>query len=184
MKKNSYILYFALSILVILLFFTFANLLEIFPGIDALMMSLFLLINIIAFYREPKLAFILPFKLIRLVVIHTGSGIPLFVHHWEPESKIVPDSLYSGMIQGVCMIIKESSGQGDIEEIKLSNGVLLLKRYEDYPIACVLAVDKTSKILRKALDYFTKLFITRYEQLIPNHTNISQFHEASGLIAE
>ena len=184
MKKASYYLYLALVILIGLLLATLFNFLERFPGIDALLMSLFLLCNIIAFYREPKLAFILPFKLLRLDVIHTRSGIPLFSYLWEPKSKIIPDALYSGVIQGVCLGIKESSGQGDIEEIKLSNGVLLLKRYKDYPIACVLAVDRTSKILRMALGHFIALFIAKYEQLIPNHENTTQFEGVSKLIQE
>ena len=82
------------------------------------------------------------------------------------------------------MIVKESSKQGDVEEIKLSNGVLLLKRHEDYPIACVLTANKTSKALRKALNHFIILFIKDYRKYFSNPSNVSQFGEASQLISE
>lgn len=160
----------------------FIEVIDKYPGIDAIFITLSTCFIILAFYREPRLAFILPFKVLRLTVIHTESGIPLFVHHWKAKSNVVDDVLYSGIVQGICMIIKETSDQGEVEEIKHSNGVLLLKRHEDYPIVCVLTTTKSSIALRKAINHFIQLFIADYGQFLSNPSNVSNFGDASRLI--
>ena len=182
MKKKANLLYMIIILQLGLLLLMFFEVIDKYPGIDALIISLMIFFFIITFYREPRLAFILPFKVLRLTVIHTESGIPLFVHHWKAKSNTVDDVLYSGMVQGICMIIKETSDQGDIEEIKLSNGVLLLKRHEDYPIVCVLTTTNSSIALRKAINHFIQLFIADYGQFIPDFSNVSNFGDASRLI--
>ena len=163
MKKKSYILYLPVLILAIAIALSFTDILYNYPGTDSLMFSLaFSLINI-AFYLEPKLGFILPFKVQRLTIIHTESGIPLFVNHWAPKTQDFNEALFSSIVQGVNLIVKESSGQGEIEEIKLSEGVLILKRDKRFPIAFILAVDRTSRILRKSLEKFITLFFAEFE---------------------
>lgn len=135
-----------------------------------------------AFYREPKLGFVLPFKVQRLTIIHTESGIPVFVKHWIPQSQKVDDTLYSSMVQGICLVIKESSDQGEIEEIKLSKGILIVKREKTLPIAFVLAVDKTSKILHRSLKTFISLFKENFRDVLSNPSDSQLFDDVAPLI--
>ena len=182
MKKKANLLYMIILLQLGLYLLMFFEVIDKYPGFDALIFSLMIFFFIITFYREPRLAFILPFKVLRLTVIHTESGIPLFVHHWKAKSNVVDDVLYSGMIQGICMIVKETSDRGEVEEIKLGNGVLLLKRPEDYPIVCVLTATKSSIALRKAINQFVQHFVADYGSFIANASNVSNFGGASRLI--
>ncbi len=133
---------------------------------------------------KSNTGFVLPFRAIRLTVITTNGGIPLFTHTWDKTSKMIDDTLFSGMIQGISGILKESVAGGEVEEIKLSNAVLLLQRAKDAKIACVLASTKTSNILRGALNQFQQRFLTTFSEALKEPNKISQFDRATDLVAQ
>jgi len=71
------------------------------------------------FIKNPKLAFILPFKVMRLSVINSDNGTLLFSHNWKSGKEIKDDDIVSMMFQGIITILRESLGKGDLQEIDL-----------------------------------------------------------------
>ncbi len=135
-------------------------------------------------FLKPNLAFVLPFRALRLMVFTTDGGIPLFTHTWAGASKMVDDILFSGMIQGVSGILKESLAEGEMEEIKLTNAVLILRRAKDVKIACVLATTKSSKILRGALDQFLQRFLMTFQRELQDTNEVSKFAGAKHIVSQ
>ncbi len=133
---------------------------------------------------KSNLAFVLPFRALRLTVITTDGGVPLFTHTWAETSRMKDAILFSGMIQGVSGILKESVAEGEVEEIKLTNAVLILQRAKEANIACVLASTKTSKILRGALNQFLQRFLETFAKELKNPANTSQFDSATKIVAQ
>ncbi|MEX2718780.1 MAG: PKD domain-containing protein [Candidatus Sigynarchaeota archaeon] len=83
----------------------------------------------IAFARQPKLAYVLPFKAYRLTVFDTTGGTPIYNHTWQPSREQVDETLFSGMLQGVGAILNESLNQGNVREISLDKGTMILQRF-------------------------------------------------------
>ena len=134
--------------------------------------------------RHPRVLFILPFKALRLTVLDTDSGIPLFHHTWENAGQIGDEDLYAGMLQGVTLIIKESLNQGDVQEIKMSHATILVQRSPQYPLACIIVALKVSRSLRDALDLFAGKFYAQFSEGFANSNRVTQFDPASVLVAE
>ncbi|MHA1636886.1 MAG: hypothetical protein ACTSUB_02620 [Candidatus Thorarchaeota archaeon] len=94
------------------------------------------------------------------------------------------ETLFSGMLQGIAMILDESVRKGAVREIVLENGTLVLQRTYKYSVACVLVVSKSSRTLRHALDSFAEHFYEEYSQFFDNTSKISNFRSASKLVEE
>ncbi|MFX0101310.1 MAG: hypothetical protein ACFFCS_17180 [Candidatus Hodarchaeota archaeon] len=119
--------------------------------------------------KYPQAMYILPFKVYRLTVIELEGGIPLFSRDWkikEGEEGLGSDGLFSGMLHGVNLIMKESLNKGMATNIMLENGILILKKSTTYQTACVLVASKASRSLRNALDMFANEFFTTYGELL------------------
>ncbi|MBN2153323.1 MAG: hypothetical protein JW839_17855 [Candidatus Lokiarchaeota archaeon] len=153
------------------------------PGSIAIVLLVGSVAYALGIILKMNLAFVLPFRAIRLMVFTTDSGIPLFTHTW-PGSALVEDVLFSGMIQGVSGILKESLSEGEMEEIKLTNAVLIVRRAKDVKIACVLASTKSSKILRGALDQFLQRFLMTFSRELKDTSNVSQFDGAKYIVTQ
>ncbi|MHA1146595.1 MAG: hypothetical protein ACTSRW_17800 [Candidatus Helarchaeota archaeon] len=151
--------------------FSATGVIHVLIGADFLLLTGGAFIMSISFIKEPRLAYILPFKAHRLMVLHTGASIPIFIHTWDKEFRTTDGQLFSGMVQGVSMLLEESA-------------ILILEHSQVYPIICVLIATKASRILRTALDGFAEKFFSRYSDKFkkPNYT--SQFSDATTLIDE
>ncbi len=153
------------------------------PGFELIGFSIFSLLVSISFGSQP-LAFVLPFKVIRLTVIETKGGIRLFSHDWVKMDNIVDEDLFSGMLQAISRILDESLKRGDIREIALENAVLILKRSKIFPVACLLVTSKSTIILKQALNSFAESFFKKYSQFFENFSETSNFNSAIKLIHE
>jgi hypothetical protein len=138
----------------------------------------------IAFARQPKLAYVLPFKAYRLTVIDTGGGTPIFNHTWQPSREQVDETLFSGMLQGVSVILKESLNQGNVREITLDEGIMILQRSQAKNIACVLVASRPSRTLRDGLQLFSERFYAQYADQLVEPINKVVFEPATALVAE
>ena len=136
-----------------------------------------------AYSREPKLLFVLPFTALRLTVLETEGGIPLFSHTWNRQGDLADEDLFSGMLQGVSMILKESLQRGDVQEIRMSNAIIIAYRNPEYPVAFVLVVTRSSRNLRDGLKLFAERFCNQYKTgfAVPNY--VEQFSGAEDLVA-
>lgn len=159
-----------------------AGLRDMYPGIAMLVISFGLFPWTIAAVRQPKVAYILPFRVMKLMVIDTLGGLPFFSHTWDEQSNLVDDSLFSGMLQGIGMILDESVKRGGIREISLENAIIIMRRSEHYPVACVLVANKSTQTLRHALESFAVAFFEKYAQYFDNVGEISKFADATELI--
>ncbi len=150
----------------------------IFPGTDYLLISIGSLLCTYSFQREPKLGYILPFKVYHLIVIDTKSGIPLFTHNWEEteETEIV---LFSSALKAISSILDESLNKGFIREIIFTRALLIIHQPEDSRIIYALVASKSNEILRHGLVLFDKLFRQTYQRKIKENISlVSQFEEA------
>ena len=138
-----------------------------------------------AFTMQPKLAYILPFKALRLTVVDTGSGLPIFTYTWKPGQGLVDEFLFSGMLQGISVILKESVNRGNVQEISMDNGIMILQRTQLEKVACVLVATKSSRTLRDGLQLFAKRFYEQFsEHLGDELINKEYFDPASTLVTE
>ena len=91
-----------------------------------------MIIMAIAFAREPKIFFVLPYKVDRLTVIQNKSGITLFDYKWVESD--IQDVLLGGLLQGVKNISIEVIKKGELKEIILTQGTLLFFWTRIYPL--------------------------------------------------
>ena len=154
------------------------------PGLWLLLLSIGIIPIAIAFVTQPKLAYVLPFRVLRLIVFETKGGVPLFSHVWGSQHDLTDEVLFSGMLQGIAMILDESIQKGAVREIVLENGVLVLQRTYKFSVASVLVATKSSQTLRHAIDAFTEHFYAEYSQFFDNASEVQNFATASKLVDE
>lgn len=152
------------------------------PGIHFIFYAVGSCLQAIAFYIRPELGYVLPFRAIRLTIIHTKGGIPLYNYSWSEHE--VGESLFSSMIQGISLVLKESLKGGDIQEIHMRKAVLLLEKSSKYPVVCVLASTKASKCLEDTLSAFSAKFFQKYSEAFSDPNDSSQFKGTDELIEE
>jgi len=153
------------------------------PFITQLSIGLGVLAIAYIFKKQPKLAYILPFRASRLTIIDSLRGICIFNHIWDKSSK-VDDDLFGGMMQGISGILKETVNRGNIRQIELEQALLLVYRDEKYPVAFVLLSNEFNKSLRLALKQFAEKFYLTFSDKFDDLSNISQFNSASKLVEE
>jgi hypothetical protein len=155
------------------------------PSFPAVVYAILSTLIAIPLIRVPKLAFVLPFKALRLMVVDKESGISLFTYTWKYGENLIGENLFSGIIQGVTMILKESmGGEGDVSEIKMGESVVLIHRDSVQPVVYVLASTKASGTLRDALRQFGSRFGKEYGKCFVSMNDTSQFDSATTLVDE
>ena len=152
------------------------------PGLDAVVLSIAAIIFAFVFLNKPQVAFILPFKVVQLTIIDTVSGIPLFTHTWGRIGEIVDEMLFSGMFQGISAILNEALHRGNVREIVLDKGTLLLNRSQEVNAACILVTNKATRSLRVALNAFADEFFTRFGSYLNAATDLTQLAGVAELI--
>ncbi len=156
----------------------------IFPGIEWIVVSIGYLFTTIAFIKREQLAFLLPFQVLRLTVVHLGSGLPMYNYTWKSGRDLISEDLFSGMMHGIRLILQESILRGEFRDISLDRANILVNRVKDYPIMAVLVSKKTSRVLRQALATFTKRFVEKFRDAIEHPNAISQCEDANFLVQE
>jgi hypothetical protein len=136
------------------------------------------------FIKNPKLAFVLPFKVMRLSVINSDRGTLLFSHNWESGKEIKGDDLFSAMLQGIIMILRESLGKGDLQEINLEKAIVIAHKSKQFPLFYILIATNTSKSLKNGLNMFVKRFETQFNDAIDNAIITGRILPASEIISD
>ena len=159
------------------------NLNNFLPGVWLLILEVGVVPIGIAFVKEAKLGYILPFMVLRLAVFETEGGVPLYTHSWDSTGELAHEALFSGM-QGIGMILDESVKRGEVREIDLESAILIIRRSEKFPVACALLATKSTKTLRHALDIFTERFFAEFSQFLGDTSEVFRFAEASRLVED
>ncbi len=185
LKKYVFLIFgvaFIIGIIVVIL--TILQISAFLPYLDVLSISIAVAILTIIFTFQPKLFYVLPFKALRMTVLDTNSGSFLYDFQWEKKSDMINDVLYSGMMQGVRTIIKESMNRGDLNEIRTEGAIIILEYDKKAHLACVLASTKSSKTLHEALERFSIKFNEKFSQHFTERHNLSLFKDSDSLIKE
>jgi len=185
LKKYVFMIFgiaFIIGIIVVIL--TILQISAILPYLDILFISIAVALLTIIFAIQPKLFYVLPFKALRMTVLDTDSGSFLYDFQWEKKSDMINDVLYSGMMQGVRTIIKESMNKGDLNEIRTEGAIIILEYDKKAHLACVLASTKSSQTLHKALERFKIKFHEKFSEHFTQRYNLSLFKDSDSLIKE
>ncbi len=153
------------------------------PAIDQLIMAIGACICAWVMAVQPKLAYILPFKVYRLMVMETEKGTPLYVYDWIRSDVELNNELFSRMFHAMNKIT-EKSMQSNIREIHLDQDIFIIQRSTQFEVVCLLVTSKSSQFLRDALNSFAKKFFTKFSNLLSNPSKEDDFESASELIHE
>ncbi len=155
-----------------------------FPGIEWLAVSLGYLSTTIAFVKREQLAFLLPFRVLRLTVVHLGGGFPIFNYNWKLGRELINEDLFSGVMHGIRLIIRESILKGEFREINLDVANIIVQRSKTHPLMAVLVTRKTSRVLRRSLLTFMNRFVEKFQTELKTPNETSQFDNAKELVKD
>ncbi len=145
-------------------------------GIYAAIMNLILVFVLV---KNPELLYILPYKVHRLMVIHSKTGISIYDHQFSVSE--IDRDLLAGLLSALKQMSLEVLKHGELEEIKFSQGILIFVKAPRITIG--LITSKSSKYLRDSLKKFALAFENRYSKiLIQNAIDLNQFESAIELI--
>ncbi len=145
-------------------------------------MEFFLILGLaIVFYaiiKEPKLLYILPFTIFRLIV-KDKEGYPLYDHDWSESN--LNEKAFTGFLNTVQVMSEEIMNIGSLVDIQLDEGIIILNKSEYITIG--LVASKSSKLLRNAVTSFSKDFENRFERLLKKScVDMNEYQTAYELI--
>jgi hypothetical protein len=132
----------------------------------------------LAIVKEPKLLYILPFTVNRIVVRDRERNL-LFTYDWSHSS--LDESIFTGFLNAVQIMSEEVIKMGGLLEIKSEERILTL--YKSELISVSLVASKHSKLLRECVLQFTRDFELNFERELKKQvTDIAQYEGAFELI--
>lgn len=179
-KKETSLFFLGISVAVIIgLFFYFLYFFEqFFILISDLALLIGAIIMLVAIIREPKLLYILPFTVHRILV-QDREGAPLYDHDWA-ESNIT-ETIFTGFLNAVQLMSQEVMDIGGLLDINLEEGILIMR--ESKLVTVGLVASKSSKLLRESVIKFTRDFEEKFErELKKSVKDMSQYTGAYELI--
>ena len=120
-----------------------------------------LIIITISVMIEPKLLYILPFTVYRIVV-KDREGYPLFDHDWSKSE--ISENLFTGFINAIQLMSEEIMNIGGLLDIQLKDGILILHESENITVG--LITSKSSKLLSSSVTNFTRDFENKFEKVL------------------
>ncbi len=151
------------------------------PGIHMFLIAVGFSLISYEFYKNPKLAYILPSKVHTLLVMNTISGIPVYKYEWSKMEFIDDESLFSAMLQGIRIILGKSVKKGNVREIKLDEGILLLEYRPEENVAAILVSSKSTLPLKSGISKFLDAFCTKYHDILKT-PDISEITKADEIV--
>ncbi|MBY9021289.1 MAG: hypothetical protein KGD67_09535 [Candidatus Lokiarchaeota archaeon] len=137
-----------------------------------------LIIIILSAIIEPKLLYILPFTVYRIVV-KDRDGYPLFDHDWSKSE--ISENVFTGFLNAVQLMSEEIMNIGGLLDIQLKDGILILHESENVSVG--LITSKSSKLLRSSVTNFTLDFENKFEKILKEgNKNMSAYENAHELI--
>ncbi|QEE17593.1 hypothetical protein DSAG12_03430 [Promethearchaeum syntrophicum] len=164
------------------LWIQFTDLEKIFPGLATGSMAIGTLIIALVLIREPKLAYILPFKAYRILIMDTNSGIILYKHDWNELKAKSSENIFSGMLQAISTMFDHTINKGNVREINFDEAVLSLKISKKIPIACILISSNITKTLRTSFENFADEVFQDYEKLTENAIIQKNYEKGKNII--
>ncbi|NMC08035.1 MAG: hypothetical protein GYA24_22715 [Candidatus Lokiarchaeota archaeon] len=155
------------------------------PPVSRLFEAVGAFLQTMMFSHNEQLFYVLPFKTQRLIVYDTIKGISLFTHEWSKEgAQLIDEDLFSGILQGMSMIVNESIQKGHVREIKMERGVLLINYDNMHPLAFVIIASKSSIALNQGLASFRVKFVQRFTDALSREERDIPVEPAELLVKE
>jgi hypothetical protein len=159
--------------------FLIIGLSELIPGIEQIPLGIGFLIVSYIMHKHPQFAFILKSKIYSVLIINNHSGINLYTHNFQKSNVI--DDMVASLIQGLRQMAFGVIQLGDLDEIHLENGYLILQKREKFTVGIILT--KTSDYIRKSLKDFSLDFEKTYAKEISfDDGDVSVYNSTSDLI--
>ncbi|MBY9006976.1 MAG: hypothetical protein KGD63_09465 [Candidatus Lokiarchaeota archaeon] len=128
--------------------------------------------------KEPKILYVLPFIINRLI-IRDHNGYPLYDHDWTLSD--INEKTFTGFLNAVEIMSEEIINIGGLLDINLQNGVLTLNRSKYITVG--LTASKISKLLKESIVNFTIDFEQKFERLLKKSCiDMKEYLSASDLI--
>jgi hypothetical protein len=137
------------------------------------------LIVTISIMMEPKLLYILPFTVYRIVV-KDREGYPLFDHDWSKSE--ISENIFTGFINAIQLMSEEIMNIGGLLDIQLKDGILIL--HESDNITVGLITSKSSKLLRYSVTNFTCDFENKFEKILKEGNKDMRAYESADELIE
>ncbi|MFX1337932.1 MAG: hypothetical protein ACFFDK_04930 [Promethearchaeota archaeon] len=137
------------------------------------------IIFVYSIIKEPKLLYILPFTVYRILV-KDKEGYPLFDHDWSESD--ISEVIFTGFINAVQLMSEEVMNIGGLVDINLEEGILIL--HESPLITVGLVSSKSSKLLRDTLVNFSKDFEELFERQLKQKINDKSIYEPAYLLID
>jgi len=128
---------------------------------------------------EPKMFYILPFILHRIVV-KDREGFPIFDHDWAEST--INEAVFAGFINAVQIMSEEVMNFGGLLDINLQEGILMV--YESKFITVGLSASKSSKLLRDCVKNFTLDFEEQFYHLLKTSCKDKKKYEPAYLLID
>ncbi|TFG21754.1 MAG: hypothetical protein EU532_14945 [Promethearchaeota archaeon] len=138
-----------------------------------------LIIFIYAIIKEPKLLYILPFTVYRILV-KDKYGYLLFDHDWSDSD--ISEVMFTGFINAVQFMSEEVMNIGGLVDINLKQGMLIL--HESKTITVGLVTSKSSKLLRDTLVNFSEDFEQQFERQLKQKINDKSEYDPAYLLID
>ncbi len=160
-KKEAFIFFIGLLFIsvITLIIYSFYYWDPIFILFSDISLGIGILIFIIAIMVEPKLLYILPFTIHRIIV-KDKEGFPLYDHDWSESN--INETIFSGFLNAVQLMSKEVMDIGGLLDINLEEGMLILRESELITVG--LVASKSSKLLRDSVIKFTHDFEENFQR--------------------
>ncbi len=127
---------------------------------------------------EPKLLYILPFTVYRIVV-KDREGYPLFDHDWSKSE--ISENLFTGFINAIQLMSEEIMNIGGLLDIQVKDGILILHESENITVG--LITSKSSKLLSSSVTNFTRDFENKFEKILKEgNKDMVEYESAHELI--
>ncbi len=120
-----------------------------------------LILFMIAVLKEPKLLYILPFKVYRLLV-KDKNGYPLYSFNWSES--YINNTIFTEFLNRIQFMSEEIIDRGELLNIHLRDGILILN--ESKYITVGLIASKSSRLLRTSVSNFTTDFEVLFKRLL------------------
>ena len=117
------------------------------------------IIIIISILREPKILYILPFTIYRIIV-KDREGFPLYDHDWSKSE--ISETIFSGFINAIQLMSEDIMNIGGVVDIQLEEGILILQHSDLITVG--LVASKSSKLLRECTQKFSIDFQLKFEK--------------------
>jgi len=163
---------------------TILNISLIIPAHHLIIFAIGSIIILNTIVSHPKIAYVLPFKVLRLLIMDIKSGITLYTHEWGDPDTTMDVQIFSGIIKITGDILNKSLNSGEVREIKLDNAILMFKKCEVFPISCVLISTKSSRTLKNSFKRFGDHFFNEYTPFFSKIYDLKNFESTHNLIRE